>query len=320
MQTDPPKITVLMPVYNAGKYIYDAINSVLSQTFTDFELLIINDGSTDDTEKIMESFNDPRISIVKQSNKGIAIALNTGLQLARTPYIARFDADDICYNDRLEIQYRFMTKNPGHIIAGSAVDYTDMDGNYIFTYLPPASTNEAIQKLNYANCPFIHSSVIYKKEIIVACGGYNMNAHNFEDHFLWRKAMEKGKVCNLPQPLMKVRINPQSVTIDERWRGKKFLAIKYRALKNSSITDSEGKELLEVLKHQDTRKIKEGSYYALLAKKFLWNNHQPQRARENLRKVLSINYLDWQSHFLLLVSYLPYPIILKLYRMSNLFK
>ena len=320
MQADYPKITVLMPVYNAGKYIRDAIESVLSQTFTDFELLIINDGSTDDTEKIIETFDDPRITIVKQTNKGIAIALNQGLQLSRAPYIARFDADDICYNNRLEIQYRFMAAHPANIIAGSAVDYTDMYGNYIFTYLPPACSNEAIQKLNYAECPFIHSSVIYKKEIIVDCGGYNMNAHNFEDHFLWRKAMEKGQVSNLPQPLMKVRINPQSVTIDERWRGKKFLTIKYRALKNSSITDSEGKELLDVLKNQDTRKIKEGSYYALLAKKFLWNNHQPRMARENLRKVLSINYLDWKSHFLLLLSYLPYPLILRLYRLSNLFR
>src|SRR4030088_1747169 len=126
MQTDHPKITVLMPVYNAGKYIRDAIDSVLSQTFSDFELLIINDGSTDDAEKIIESFNDPRISVINQSNKGIAIALNTGLQLARAPYIARFDADDICYEDRLKVQYRFITANPEYIIAGSAADYIDM--------------------------------------------------------------------------------------------------------------------------------------------------------------------------------------------------
>lgn len=96
-----PQITVLMPAYNAGKYIREAITSVLEQSFADFELLIVNDGSTDDTADIIDSFNDERIVVLSQENKGVAAALNNGLRHARAPYIARFDADDVCYPYRL---------------------------------------------------------------------------------------------------------------------------------------------------------------------------------------------------------------------------
>src|SRR5258708_34774335 len=100
MDINLPKVTVLMPAYNADKYIAEAITSVLEQSFTDFELLIINDGSTDETVNVVRSFNDPRIVLINQDNKGIASALNAGLNCARSPYIARFDADDICYPNR----------------------------------------------------------------------------------------------------------------------------------------------------------------------------------------------------------------------------
>src|ERR1700758_2331993 len=107
MQTDRPQITVLMPAYNAGKYIREAIWSVLQQSFKNFELLVINDGSTDDTLSIALSFHDPRIIVVNREHEGIAAALNTGLKLASAPYIARFDADDICLPNRLRTQLDF---------------------------------------------------------------------------------------------------------------------------------------------------------------------------------------------------------------------
>src|SRR5882757_7271659 len=109
MDIKSPKVTVLMPAYNAGKYIGEAISSVLGQSFVDFELLIVNDGSTDDTEKIIRSFHDSRIVMIRQENKGVSAALNLGLAHARAPYIARFDADDICLPNRLKVQYEFIT-------------------------------------------------------------------------------------------------------------------------------------------------------------------------------------------------------------------
>src|SRR5690349_16914620 len=103
-----PAITVLMPAYNAGRYIADAVRSVLEQRFTDFELLIIDDGSTDDTAAIVRSFADSRIRLLQQPNRGVAPALNFGLQHARAALVARFDADDLCHPGRLQQQYELM--------------------------------------------------------------------------------------------------------------------------------------------------------------------------------------------------------------------
>ena len=106
------RVTVLMPAYNAGSYIAEAIRSVLAQSFTDFELLIVNDGSTDNTGRIIRSFTDSRITVIDQANQGIAAALNTGLSKAKAPYIARFDADDICLPGRLQNQFDFLSYTP----------------------------------------------------------------------------------------------------------------------------------------------------------------------------------------------------------------
>src|SRR5215204_3364964 len=133
MTQPPPAISVIMSAYNAGRYIGEAIDSVLKQTFTDFELIIINDGSTDDTESVVRSFGDPRIVLVGQSNEGIAAALNTGLVRARADLVARFDADDVCYPHRLEQQYHFLRAHPEYAIVGTAADYVDKGGDYIFT-------------------------------------------------------------------------------------------------------------------------------------------------------------------------------------------
>lgn len=311
-----PKITVLMPAYNAGKYIGEAIASVLKQSFCDFELLIINDGSIDNTAKVIESFHDSRIVLIHQQNKGIAAALNNGLRHSLAQYIARFDADDICYPDRLKIQYEFMTAYPEYHILGSAADYMDVEGNYIFTQHPVAHLNEEIQELKYTVCPFIHSSVFYKKEVILINGGYNEHAYTFEDHFLWVNILKNQKACNLSLPLIKVRLNPESITIDERWRTRKFRNIKYTTLKKRRITAADGIKLQSIGEKQYSPKIKEGAYYALCGKKFLVNNYQPQKARINVIKAIGLHPLRLDNYLLYTVSYLPERFILWLHRRS----
>jgi len=303
-----------MPVYNGEKYIADSVNSVLKQSFTDFELLIINDGSTDKTVKIIRSFNDTRIRLINQGNQGIAQSLNTGLKHSLAPYIARFDADDICYPDRLKIQYEFITAHPEYGIIGSAADYTDAENNYIFTQHPVAHLNEEIQELKYSLCPFIHSSVFYKKDVVLNNGGYNEHAYTYEDHFLWVNILKYTKACNLSQPLMKVRLNPESITIDEKWRTRKFREIKYTSLKNKTITEADGLELREITGKQRHAKIKEGSYYALCGKKFLINNYQPQKARFHVLKAIGLRPLRFDNYLLFTVSYFPQRFINWLYK------
>jgi glycosyltransferase involved in cell wall biosynthesis len=313
MTRNKPDITVLMPAYNAEKYIGTAIASVLRQTFTNFELLIVNDGSTDQTVRVIRRFHDPRIVVIDQPNQGVAAALNNGLKAAKAEYIARFDADDICMPERLQVQFEFLSTHPDYFVAGSDADYIDMHNEFVFAYTSPGYTNDEIQKKKYITCPFIHSTIIFKKQAVLEAGGYNIHAHTFEDHLLWPKVLKIGKGYNLPKTLVKVRLNPGSVTIDEKWRSRRFHKIKNNAIKNGDITKTEGEELTKVLKQQDIRKIKEGSYYELLAKKYLWNNYQPEKARENLKKTLRLKPMSISSYCLLFLSYMPHNFIQKVY-------
>jgi glycosyltransferase involved in cell wall biosynthesis len=314
--TTSPQITVLMPAYNAGKYIAEAIASVLGQTFGDFELLIVNDGSTDDTVSIIKSFDDQRIRIVSQSNQGVAAALNTGLRHAHADYIARFDADDICLPHRLQKQYDFLKANPDYILVGSDVDYIIENNDFLFHFKCLAHSHEEILDKLYFYCPFVHPAVMYKKEVVLSVGGYPDAAHNFEDYMLWVAIAGKGKFCNLDEPLVKYRLNPQSVTIDERWRGRRFRELKRKAVINGIISDEEGNELLEIIKRQDVKRIKEGSYHALCGKKFLADNYQPRKARRHVKKAIKVHPLRVDNYLLYMVSFLPKRMITWLHGMS----
>lgn len=316
MRTDHRKITVLMPAYNAGKYIREAIESVLQQTHRSFELLIVNDGSTDDTVSVVLSVNDPRIVLVNKEHQGIAQALNTGLRLAEGYYIARFDADDICMPDRLEKQFNFLEDHPDYVLTGSDAEYILENGEYLFSFNCIAHSNEEIQRNMYVYCPFIHSSVMYKKHQVIKAGGYNAHAHNFEDYLLWTKLAKMGKMQNLREALIKVRFNPASVTIDEKWRGERFRKLKRAATTRGTITRQEGDEILAIIKKQDISKIKEGAYHALCCKKFLADNYQPTKARTHVRKAISIRPLRLDNYLLYAVSYMPESFIAWLHKLS----
>ena len=311
-----PAISVLMPAYNAEKYIGKAIESVLQQTYTDFELVIVNDGSTDGTEKVISTFTDKRIVLINQPNRGVGAALNTGLQHAKAAYIARFDADDLCHPQRLEKQIRFLQQNPEYILVGSDADYILENDDFLFHFRCIAHTHEEIMQKLYFYCPFVHPSVMYKKESICNAGGYPTDAHNFEDYLLWTAIANSGKLCNLPEPLIQYRLNPNSVTIDEKWRGKRFRSLKRAAVKRGYITTEESRELLSIIKNQDVRKIKEGSYHALCGKKFLADNYQPAKARAHVKKAIGIRPFRLDNYLLYTVSYLPEKFILWLHKMS----
>jgi len=317
MSINNPTITVLMPAYNAGNYIHEAIASVLAQSFADFELLIINDGSTDQTMEVISSFADERIVVISQDNLGVAAALNTGLEHARADYIARFDADDVCYPNRLRVQYDFMQRHPEYQVVGSAADYMDVDGHYLFTQEPAAFSNSQLQNLKYSVCPFIHSTVLYKRDVVLDNGGYNEWAYTFEDHFLWLQILSEQKACNLPEALIKVRLNPESVTIDEKWRPRKFLHIKYTALKKRSITQRDSDQLHQMGREQYSHRIKHGSYYALCGKKFLLNNYQPKKARTQIARAISIHPLRLDNYLFYTLSYMPEGLIAWLHKITS---
>jgi len=147
-------------------------------------------------------------------------------------------------------------------------------------------------------------------------GGYSLLAHNFEDYLLWTQLMQYGKLYNLPETLIRIRFNPASVTIDEKWRGQRFRELKRNAIKRGAVTAAEGEEILSIIQKQNTRNIKEGAYYALCTKKFLTDNYQPKKARLYAAKAIMANPYRPDSYALYILAFFPEPIIQWLHKMS----
>jgi len=209
---DTPKITVTMPVYNGEKYLREAIDSILNQTYDDFELLIINDGSTDGSFEIMKSYNDPRIRILQnETNLGLVVTRNRGISNARGEYIAILDCDDIAYPNRLAEQVTFMDTHPEFSMIGSGVEIIDKSGNSngnIWQYDAPAATIPSILLFhNY----FVQSSMFIRKKCLPeVC--YRTTYAPAEDYDLWVRMASGSKVWNLPQILNKYREHIESIS------------------------------------------------------------------------------------------------------------
>lgn len=205
-----PLVSVVMPVYNGQKYISESIESILLQVFSDFELIIIDDGSTDNTYSIIEQYakKDSRIHSYRNSdNLGIAASLNIGLKLARSSLIARMDADDIAYPHRLTCQYALMQSHPDVAICGSALRVYEQPSN---VWRPPVTHEEISTRLLF-ECSLCHPTIIYRKEIILdRLGGYQAEFNNCEDYELWQRASQLSsiKFANISEPLLSYRIHP----------------------------------------------------------------------------------------------------------------
>lgn len=304
--SDSIQLTVLLPAYNVERYIAEAIDSVLAQTFKDFEFLIINDGSKDRTLEIIKSYTDPRIRIIDQANMGLIDTLNKGMAIAAGDIIARIDADDVAFPQRLEHQLNFLNEHPDYVLVGAEVNIIDKDGAFLMKFPPPVGyTHEEISRRIEERCPFNHPSVMFRKEAALKAGGYPKNALLFEDHLLWTKMLRIGKVCNLREVLMKYRFNPESVTVDEKWLGKEFRAIRQRSIENGFVTEEDAVRLKEIVTSSGSHKFKQGSYYAMIGKKYLWDNPNSRLARANFREAIHYYPGNLTTYFLYMFSFFP---------------
>lgn len=208
----PPLVSVLMPVYNGEAYIRETIDSILAQTFRDFEFIIVNDGSTDDTELIIDSYRDQRIRYYRNSrNKGLINTLNLGIQLSRGEYIARIDADDIADEGRLKKQLEFLLHHPDHGMCGTFYKVINEKGEVIDKVELPTSDSEANTFLGFGNC-FCHSSIMIKASLIRELR-YRDEYQVCEDYDLWYRAARKTKVSNLPVFATRYRVHGKNVSL-----------------------------------------------------------------------------------------------------------
>lgn len=212
-----PKVSVIMPVFNGEEHLNEAVASVLDQTFEDFEFIIINDGSVDNTSKILESYSDDRIRIVQRENKGFAYSLNEAIQLAKGKYIARMDADDISLENRLQWQYEFMESAPKVDILGGQADIIDEYGSLIGEMHKPISWPNISKYIKYA-CPLCHPTYFVRKYVYDATEGYR-DIPPVEDYDFLLRAFEKGFMMrNLPEKLLKYRKTEKSMTANNFMR------------------------------------------------------------------------------------------------------
>jgi glycosyltransferase involved in cell wall biosynthesis len=207
-----PRVTVFVPVYNGEPFLAETIQSVLTQTFPDFELLVVDDCSTDRSASLVRQFADPRIRLVHNDrNRGRSYTRNRGLMLARGEYVAVLDADDVCEPLRLEETVAYLDAHPKVAAVGSAATIVDSAGRALFVLRPPAASDAVRARLFTVNC-FIHSSVSFRRKLVLAAGGYDEQLQQAEDYELFMRLSAKHQLANLDIALVRYRVHDSQVS------------------------------------------------------------------------------------------------------------
>lgn len=214
MSGDPPFVTVLMPVYNGEAYLREAIKSVLEQIYTNFEFLIIDDGSTDNSSSIVDSFADIRIRLVHNTNNlGLIATLNHGIDLAKGDYIARMDCDDICMPMRLARQVEFMEAHTEVGVCGSWAKLIDEAGNHLGVRKSPVGVTLAHEY--WRPSPLIHPSCMIRTSLLKV-NRYSSEFVDAEDYELWLRLSRVSQLHNMSEVLICYRVHRTSVTASRR--------------------------------------------------------------------------------------------------------
>ena len=203
-----PRVTILMPVFNRERFADEAIRSVITQDFADFELLIVDDGSTDRTPEVLSAWaqRDPRIVVITSAeNQGIPAALNLGLRHARSPYVARFDSDDIMMPRRLLAQAVVLDSEPEVVLVSCAYEMMDSEGSYLGTWRGDEPHEVVTWLLNFYNIVGGGGQVMFRRSEVIAEGGYTCEYPSSEDYDLWVRLLRRGRIVTLPLIGMKQR-------------------------------------------------------------------------------------------------------------------
>lgn len=204
-------ISILMPVCNCGLLIKEAINSILNQTYRDFEFIIINDGSTDDTGEIISSYSDTRIKYISLEHAGISNALNYGLSQAKGELIARMDGDDIAKEDRLQKQHNFLTQNKNVHLVGTNFDYIDECGKKIFYKKFPENHEDIVFSMPIV-ASVLHPTILTYKKVLLKVGNYSRKYLHVEDQELFLRMINKGyKMYNIQESLYLYRVSKDNL-------------------------------------------------------------------------------------------------------------
>lgn len=215
--SDNPLVSVIMPVFNGETFLKESIQSILNQTYKNFEFIIINDGSTDTSASILSHFTnkDNRIKIYTfLDNAGVVRCLNKGIELSQGKYIARMDADDISLPNRLKKQVLFLEQNPKYYLIGSQTEMINQKGKQLGVFTQLYSSYEELKISSLFYSPFSHPTIMIKKEFLNSTS-YHSDFHKIEDYDLWIRLLENNFASNLNETLLLYRIHPGQETQNE---------------------------------------------------------------------------------------------------------
>jgi glycosyltransferase involved in cell wall biosynthesis len=213
------RVSVIMSVYNAERYVSESILSILSQSYTDFEFIIINDGSTDNSGAIIKHIaqDDKRILYYEQKNMGLIYSLNKAIDLSTGEYLIRMDADDVSSSERIETMIKYMDTHPELVVLGSYANCIDSTGKIIGRIDNLKLENKKIKKWLFFKNQMIHPSVCIRKSLLKNLR-YEKIFKDVEDYELWTRLIFVGEFANLPKSLLKYRVHSESVTRKKKWK------------------------------------------------------------------------------------------------------
>jgi glycosyltransferase involved in cell wall biosynthesis len=213
-----PRVSVLLPVWNGEAFLEQAMESVLQQTFSSFELILIDDGSTDRTAAIAEefAFRDTRVRVLRRRHEGFSATLNAGIAAARGEYVARMDADDISVPDRLQKQVAYLDVHPACVAVGAWIEVVNEAGRHVGLKTLVTTHDEISAALLRGVSPMAHPTVVARRDTLRAVGGYDARCYPSEDLDLWFRLGESGELANLGEALLKHRRHKAAIGVRER--------------------------------------------------------------------------------------------------------
>ena len=305
-----PKISVIMSVYNGEKYLREAIESILAQTFTDFEFVIVNDGSTDNSLEIIQSYDDERIKIINnEKNIGLTKSLNKALKVARGEYIARQDADDISLPNRFEEQLKYLEKHSEVALLGTFAYSIDKKGKIVGKRVMLAKPS---LKDIFKGNSFNHGSVMFKKEIVNQLGGYNELIRYSQDYELWSRIAKYYEVRNLTQLLYKSRFHDANIRLTNLEESTLYHLLVLRSIRGKlddkilkTVNDNGIKSL-----HSYLNKEERVYFYKAITQMHI-RNHNMKLARNGYKKIFVLNPFDITNDINIVRSYFGTSVMAK---------